>query len=90
MIESIEGQLRGLKTLLAAGNNAAGTHQTVAVPQHDPLAPSRMSEQDELDMERHLGMMRQREIDNMKTAAGTEFQKLWAEDSPTEPTEETN
>lgn len=79
VLEGIEGQLRGLKTLLAAGNSQPGQHVTTHVPQHDPMAPNHMNPEDEAAMAKHFGMLRQAEIEKMQQAAGGEYVKLWDE-----------
>ncbi len=77
LIEGIEGQLRGLKTLLAAGGNQDAAHKTTAVPQYDPTSFGRLTAEQEAEIETRLGMRRQEEIDKMQHAAGAKYGELW-------------
>ena len=77
VIENLENQLRGLKTLIAASANGASDptqHKVTATLEAD--SPE-LSEEDEDRLQRELELTRQREIERMRKTAETHFQKEW-------------
>lgn len=76
MIEGIESQLRGLKTLLATNSNQEAS-KSYKVEQHDPFAPQHMSEQDELALAKKLNDEREAQVKSMAEQGQTVLQGIW-------------
>lgn len=80
LVENIEGQLRGLKTLIAASGNSgpdpkAQAHKVTATIDQDSPELSQ-DEEDRLTAE--LQLVRDSEIARMRKTAEGHFQKEWA------------
>jgi len=73
IIDNIEHQLRGLKTLLAASANKRGPHQTVKIPQSSVDSQHYASEDEEAD----LALRLEEESLRLKQDAEAHFAKEW-------------
>jgi hypothetical protein len=78
VVENIESQLRGLKTLIAASSSAQGpspsTHKTTPTLDTDS---HELSDEDEEKLHRELELARTTEIARMRKEAEGHFQKEW-------------
>jgi hypothetical protein len=81
VLEGIEAQLRGLKTLLAASNGSTTvTGKTTQVPQYDPMSPNQLTPEDEDFVAQQLGI-RDAQVQKMAEAAGHQLQQIWQDAS---------
>ncbi len=78
LVENMENQLRGLKTLIAASANAdvkTPAHKTTStLDAHDSYE---LSDEEEAELEAQLETARKIEIEKMRTKAEGAFQGLW-------------
>lgn len=78
LIENIEHQLRGLKTLLAAGNNAAQVQQK-PTREPPPYDGAYATAKEEHDLELQIEKMREAQMLELQKQAESEFSKQWRE-----------
>ncbi len=78
LVENIESQLRGLKTLLAASSNQGSPAREHKVTQTTDIDSHELSDDEEAILQKTLEEARQAEIDRMRKAAENHFQKEWS------------
>ncbi len=76
VIENMESQLKGLKTLIAAASSptSPATHKTTQTLETDS---QELSEEEELRLEEALKAAQDKEVKRMRQSAETHFQKEW-------------
>lgn len=76
MVENIENQLKGLKSLIAASSSVTTTapHKVTSTLEQD--SPE-LSEEDEDRLQAELENARKAEVDRMSKSAETHFQNEW-------------
>ncbi len=78
LVENIENQLKGLKTLIAASANIAapsgGSHKVTQTIDHES---HELSDDDEDRLQAELEKARTVEIERMRKSAETHFQNEW-------------
>lgn len=77
VIENLENQLKGLKTLIAASANEAAASTPHRVTSTLETDPQELSEEDEDKLFTELELTRQRNIEGMRKTAEAHFQKEW-------------
>lgn len=76
VIENMESQLKGLKTLIAAASSptSTATHKTTSTMEHES---QELTEEEELRLEEALKAAQDKEIKRMSNSAEVHFQKEW-------------
>jgi hypothetical protein len=76
LVENIEAQLRGLKTLIAASANQtpAATHKTTPTLDTDSME---LSDEDEDKLQKQIESARKAELERMAQTAQAHFQQEW-------------
>lgn len=76
LVENIEAQLKGLKTLIAASSSQGGpanhkVTQTLETDSHE------LSDEDEDKLQKQIEIARKDEVDRMRKTAEAHFQSEW-------------
>lgn len=77
VVENMENQLRGLKTLIAAASSASSTSQPHKTTPTLDVDSQELSDEDEDKLQEQIEKGRKLEIERMSKSAEVHFQKEW-------------